>query len=48
MSVALRSRAPVFYLKGTDRDVAFRLTGEVENFRFTPAKLGDVSETCPS
>src|SRR5207248_9983910 len=26
MSVALRSRATVFYLKGTDRDVAFRLT----------------------
>src|SRR6266536_3449144 len=48
MSVALRSRAPVFYLKGVDRDVAFRLTGKVEHFRFTPAKLGDVSEECPS
>src|SRR5256886_14570719 len=28
MSVALHSRAPVFHLKGSDRDVAFRLTGE--------------------
>ena len=48
MGVALHSRAPVFHLKGSDRDVAFCLTGEVEHFRFAPAKLGDVSEKCPS
>src|SRR5436309_16089586 len=47
MGVALHSRAPVFHLKRADRDVAFRLAGDVEDFRFTPAQFGAVSKTCP-
>jgi len=48
MGVALHSRAPVFHFKGADENIASRTAASLNHFRFTPAKLGDGSETCPS